>query len=148
MPETSAPVDVVVVGAGAAGGAAAWRLAAAGLRVVCLEQGGWPEEPLETPHHELAWELRRQTKHNASPDLRGRPEDYPVDADASPITPLMYNAVGGSTVHWGGHFPRLRPSDFRVRTTDGVADAGAAVVAAGGVMQQRARSAGLAEAAG
>ena len=34
----------------------------------------------------------------------------------------MYNAVGGSTIHWSGHFPRMRPSDFRARTLDGVAD--------------------------
>lgn len=29
---------------------------------------------------------------------------------------------GGSTIHWSAHFPRFRPSDFRVRTLDGVAD--------------------------
>ena len=34
----------------------------------------------------------------------------------------MYNAVGGSTVHWGSHIPRFHPSDFRVKTLDGVAD--------------------------
>jgi choline dehydrogenase-like flavoprotein len=34
----------------------------------------------------------------------------------------MYNAVGGSTIHWSAHFPRFRPSDFRVRSLDGVAD--------------------------
>lgn len=34
----------------------------------------------------------------------------------------MYNAVGGSTIHWGSHFPRFHPSDFCVKTQDGVAD--------------------------
>ena len=34
----------------------------------------------------------------------------------------MYNAVGGSTIHWSAHFPRMKPSDFKVRTLDGVAD--------------------------
>ena len=34
----------------------------------------------------------------------------------------MYNAVGGSTIHWAAHFPRFHPSDFRVKTLDGVAD--------------------------
>jgi choline dehydrogenase-like flavoprotein len=48
--------------------------------------------------------------------------DYPVNDTASPIAPLMYNAVGGSTIHWSAHFPRFRPADFRVRTLDGVAD--------------------------
>ena len=34
----------------------------------------------------------------------------------------MYNAVGGSTIHWSAHFPRFHPSDFRTKTLDGVAD--------------------------
>jgi choline dehydrogenase-like flavoprotein len=34
----------------------------------------------------------------------------------------MFNAVGGSTILFAGHFPRMHPSDFRARTLDGVAD--------------------------
>jgi choline dehydrogenase-like flavoprotein len=34
----------------------------------------------------------------------------------------MWNAVGGSTITYAAHFPRMHPSDFRVRTLDGVAD--------------------------
>jgi choline dehydrogenase-like flavoprotein len=34
----------------------------------------------------------------------------------------MFNAVGGSTIHWSAHFPRYHPSDSRVRSLDGVAD--------------------------
>ena len=45
-----------------------------------------------------------------------------MNSEASPIAPYMYNAVGGSTVHYGSHYPRFHPSDFRVRTLDGVAD--------------------------
>ena len=33
-----------------------------------------------------------------------------------------FNGVGGSTIMYAAHFPRLHPSDFRVRTLDGVAD--------------------------
>ena len=29
---------------------------------------------------------------------------------------------GGSTILYAGHFPRFHPSDFRVKTLDGVAD--------------------------
>ena len=36
-------VDVLVVGAGASGGALVWSLAEAGFDVLCLEQGGWVE---------------------------------------------------------------------------------------------------------
>lgn len=53
---------------------------------------------------------------------RGLREDYPVNNAALTYGPLMYNGVGGSTIHWSAHFPRFQPSDFRVRTLDGVAD--------------------------
>ena len=49
-------------------------------------------------------------------------EDYPVNDDNSPIKVVNFNGVGGSTVMYTAHFPRLHPSDFRVRTLDGVAD--------------------------
>jgi choline dehydrogenase-like flavoprotein len=35
---------------------------------------------------------------------------------------VNFNAVGGSTIMYTGHYPRLHPSDFRVGTLDGVAD--------------------------
>ena len=56
------------------------------------------------------------------PNVRGRPADYPIDVSASDIVPLMYSGVGGSTVLYAGDWPRLTPSDFRVRSLDGVAD--------------------------
>ena len=34
----------------------------------------------------------------------------------------MYNAVGGSTILYAAHWQRFMPSDFRVKTLDGVAD--------------------------
>jgi choline dehydrogenase-like flavoprotein len=54
--------------------------------------------------------------------VRRRPEDYPVNDAASTFTPLMFNAVGGSTIHWSAHFPRYHPSDFKVKSLDGVGD--------------------------
>ena len=36
--------------------------------------------------------------------------------------PVMFNAVGGSSIYYGAEWPRLLPSDFRVKTLDGVAD--------------------------
>ena len=113
--------DVLIIGAGASGAAAAWSLASGGLDVVCLEQGDWID-PTDYPHSDIDWELHRQTDYAKDPNVRQRPEDYPLNNDATPITPLMFNAVGGSTIHWSGHFPRFRPSDFRVKTLDGVAD--------------------------
>ena len=118
---TDRPDDVVIVGAGAGGAAAAWRLARAGLRVTCLEQGDWVDHAT-APSLQRDWEIARQTTHNPYPNVRQGPADYPVDDADAAIKPLFYNAVGGSTILWGAHFPRFRPSDFRVRTLDGVAD--------------------------
>src|SRR4029453_4987179 len=74
------------------------------------------------PHWRDDWELHRHTDWSAEPNDRRLAQDYPVNDAASPIAPLMFNAVGGSTIHWSAHFPRFRPSDFRVQSLDGVAD--------------------------
>lgn len=113
--------DVLIVGAGASGAAVAWSLARRGFRVVCLDQGDWVD-PRTLPHYSSDWELRRLTDFHPDPNVRQRPEDYPVNARDSTYIPLMFNAVGGSTIHWSAHFPRYHPSDFCVRSLDGVAD--------------------------
>ena len=41
MAEDRERVDVLVIGAGAAGAALTWSLSQAGVKVMCLEQGGW-----------------------------------------------------------------------------------------------------------
>lgn len=112
--------DILIIGAGASGGAVAWRLAKAGFSVVCLEQGQW-QKPSEYPGLSDDWEIRWRGDFNYDPNSRRRPEDYPVNDRDSDVTPLMFNAVGGSTVHWTAHTPRFHPSDFRVRSQDGVA---------------------------
>ena len=108
--------DVVIIGAGASGAAFAWSLAKDGYSVLCLEQGGW-NDPLEYPSNQQDWEIHRQTDFNPDPNFRNLPEDYPVNDKDSPIAPLMYNAVGGSTIHWSAHFPRFHPSDFKNQVT-------------------------------
>ncbi|WP_417724288.1 GMC family oxidoreductase [Salipiger sp.] len=111
--------DIVVVGAGAAGLAFARAVAAPGLRVVVLE-AGQPVDQRRAPNLRTEWELALQTGYNNNPNIRQGPADYPVDDSESDISPAIYNAVGGSTIRWGGHFPRFRPSDFRMHTLDGV----------------------------
>jgi choline dehydrogenase-like flavoprotein len=113
-------VDVLVIGAGASGAAFTWSLAESGIDVMCLEQGGEPD-PQEFPGRERDWELHRQTDYHPDPNVRRLPEDYPVNNDESAVEPVMYNAVGGSTILYSAHFPRFHPSDFRVNTLDGVA---------------------------
>jgi choline dehydrogenase-like flavoprotein len=115
------PVDVLIVGAGAAGAAFAWSLAETRMNILCLEQGDWMN-PAEYPTTGLDWEARGHGDFALSPNVRQRPADYPVNDADSPISISNFNAVGGSTILYAGHFPRLKPSDFRVRSLDGVAD--------------------------
>ena len=112
--------DVLIIGAGASAAAFAYRLSRDGFRIVCLEQGVW-QKRINYPQHREDWETHFRGSMNMNPNLRRLPQDYPVNVDDSDVTPLMYSAVGGSTIVWGAHFPRLHPSDFRVYSDDGVA---------------------------
>jgi choline dehydrogenase-like flavoprotein len=105
-------VDLCVVGAGAGGSVLAQRLARHGYRIVILEAGpfwdpdaDWASD--EAAQHKLYWTDKR------------------IISGTDPV-PLGKNnsghGVGGSMVHFAGYTPRLHPSDFRVRTLDGVAD--------------------------
>ena len=118
---TNEPVGVLIVGAGASGAAFAWSIADIGTSVLCLEQGPWMKQR-DFPTNFFDYETRAMGPFATSPNVRGLPADYPVNERQSDITPLMFNAVGGSTILWAGHFPRFTPADFRVRTDDGVAD--------------------------
>ena len=113
--------DVLIIGAGASGAVAAKRLVEEGFDVVCLEQGDWPDYTLARAA-QPDYELTGARDWNWDPNLRAAPADYPVDDSDSDITALMWNGVGGGTVVYAAHWQRNMPSDFRVRTLDGVAD--------------------------
>ena len=113
--------DVLIVGAGASGGVAALRLARAGLRVVCLEQGEW-QDPSSYPGAGLDWELQARKQWSSSPNERGSAADYPIDFTSSDMVLGNFNGVGGGTVLYSAVWPRLLPSDFRVRRDHGIAD--------------------------
>ncbi|MEE9606155.1 MAG: GMC family oxidoreductase [Myxococcota bacterium] len=115
------PVDVLIVGAGASAAAFAWSLAETRMNVLCLEQGDWMD-PNQYPSTGMDWELRGFGDFGLSPNSRGRPEDYPINEEESPIAVSNFNAVGGSTILYAAHFPRFHPADFRIRSVDGVAD--------------------------
>jgi choline dehydrogenase-like flavoprotein len=103
-------VDLVVVGAGAGGSVLTQRLARAGWSVVCLDAGPFwdPDQDWvsdERGAHPLYWTEPRQI---------GGADPVPLGSNNSG------RGVGGSMVHFAGYAPRLHPSDFRVRTLDGV----------------------------
>jgi choline dehydrogenase-like flavoprotein len=104
-------VDLVVVGAGAGGVTLAQRLARKGWRIVLLEKG-----PLWDPDRDWV------------SDEKGAAPIYWTDnriiGGSDPIELGKNNSgtgVGGSMTHFAGYVPRLHPSDFQVRSVDGVA---------------------------
>lgn len=107
----SEEVDFCIVGVGAAGGVLLQRLARAGFSVVGLEAGPfWDTErdwvSDEKGAHELYW---------TEPRVTGGEHPLALGANNSG------RGVGGGSVHWAAFTPRLHPSDFRVRSLDGVA---------------------------
>ncbi len=114
-------VDVLIVGSGASGAAVAWSLAETKMRILCLEQGDWVK-PTDYPTNGRDWEARLFSDFAINPNRRARETDYPINDVNSPIKVVNFNGVGGSTIMYTAHYPRLHPSDFRVKTLDGVAD--------------------------
>src|SRR5512140_120684 len=114
-------VDVLIIGAGASGAAFAWSVADTRMRILCLEQGDWMN-PADYPSTRRDWEVRMEREFSANPNLRRRPEDYPVNDAGSPSSVLNFNGGGGSTILFAAHFPRPHPSAFRVKSLDAVAD--------------------------
>ncbi len=105
------PVDMLIVGAGAGGATLAQRLARRGWRVLVLEAGPFwdPDEDWvsdEAGSHGLYW---------TEPRVIGGSD--PVELGKNNCG----RGVGGSMVHYAGFTPRFHPSDFEVRTRDGVA---------------------------
>ena len=105
-------VDLVIVGSGAGGATLAQRLARRGWRVVVLEAGPFwdPDEDWvsdEAGSHKLYWTDERVTGGQDPVELGKNNSGH---------------GVGGSMVHYAGYCPRFHPSDFEVRTRDGVGE--------------------------
>ena len=114
-------VDVVIVGAGPSGGMAAKHLAANGFSVICLEQGEWVDHNAFVGARPEG-ELLAAGRWHVNPNVRQLESDYPINDSEADCLPIMYNAVGGSTVLWGAAWHRFKPSDFAVKSLDGAAE--------------------------
>ena len=111
--DDSFSVDLVIVGAGAGGGTLAQRLARRGLEgrgargrpvLGSRSRTGCPTRPARTGS---------TGPRSGSPAARIRSSSARTTAG---------HGVGGSMVHYAGYCPRFHPSDFEVRSRDGVGE--------------------------
>ena len=96
--------DIVIVGSGLGGSAAARILAEGGLSVLVVERGDYVRQ------ERANWDV-------AEVSLRRRYDSGETwyDADGKPFTPRTYYNVGGATKFFGGAALRFRARDFESR---------------------------------
>src|ERR1700691_1055733 len=111
------PVDVAVIGLGAAGGVAVLPLARAGLKVAGIEAGTWMT-PRDYRADEIYNNVRRMVTsvpkaQREIPTVRAYPSEKARRGAAQ--HPMM-NAVGGTSIHYWAQSWRLKPWDFKTRS--------------------------------
>jgi len=117
MATTLKPVDVAVIGLGAAGGVAVLPLARAGLKIAGIEAGTWMG-----PRDYHADEIYNNARRLVTSVPKAQREIPTVRADPSQrarpaaLQHPMMNAVGGTSIHYWAQSWRLKPWDFHARS--------------------------------
>ncbi len=116
--------DVVIVGSGVAGALIAYRLAAAGVKVLVLEAGpridraqavlNFRKDPYKGPNS--AYPTQPYAPQPVSHDIGA----YYVQEGPEQFEVLYARAVGGTTWHFGGTALRFHPNDFILKSKFGV----------------------------
>src|ERR1700730_5611124 len=128
------PVDVAVIGLGAAGGIAVLPLARAGLKIAGIEAGGWMD-PRSFRADEIHNNVRGlvtsvpKTKREV-PTVRDTPSSVARRVGNHP----MMNAIGGTSIHYWAQSWRLKPWDFKTRS-EAVKRYGASSIPAGSTLE-------------
>ena len=117
-------VDVCVVGSGIAGSMIAHSLAARGHSVVVLEAG----PRLDATDRDDRMEKALRPEHSPSEIWEGGRDEardrYTQSVPGNVGVRLNRNrlkAVGGTTLHWAAHTPRMHEKDFRMQSRYGLA---------------------------
>ena len=110
------PVEVAVIGLGAAGGVAVLPLARAGLSIAGIEAGTWMDASSFRPdelYNNVRGQLTSVPKANREiPTVR---TSASARTHRGSIHPMM-NAVGGTSIHYWAQSWRLKPWDFKTRS--------------------------------
>ncbi|NNK78022.1 MAG: GMC family oxidoreductase, partial [Litoreibacter sp.] len=134
--------DAVIVGAGAGGGAAAWRLCSKGLNVLMLEAGPRFEPSVDYPLDNAGWERNLFPQKGASQaritygDLGELDPGHADLASWNAVSGRLVagtkrgvvrgggyshvQGVGGSTLHYVGEAHRMHPGSLRLRSEFGL----------------------------
>lgn len=132
--------DAIVIGAGAGGAAAAWRLTQRGARVLVLEAGPWFDPDRDYGLHLPDWETRSFPRKLGSQGQHRYGEMQPLDPawddlrswhhDTGRLVQTGQRAVrtgyshvrgvGGSTLHYVGEAHRLHPDAMALKSRHGV----------------------------
>lgn len=121
LPQTP---DLVVIGAGVAGGLVAKRAAEAGLRVTILCDGPVvTRADLVDRYRQSAPETMMSpypaVPHAPQPQV-ARTDDYLIQKGPYPYNQQYIRAVGGTTWHWAAATWRYLPADMELKTRYGV----------------------------
>jgi gluconate 2-dehydrogenase alpha chain len=110
------PVDVAVIGLGAAGGVAVLPLARAGLRVAGIEAGTWMD-PRSFKPDEIHNNVRGlvTTVPKAQREIPTFRTSDTAKSRQGATHPMM-NAIGGTSIHYHAQSWRLKPWDFKIRS--------------------------------
>lgn len=116
--------DVCVIGGGIAGGLVAYELSRRGHDVVILEAGPWMDDVDGQARMEKALRPEHGWDDIWEQGIDRERDRYTTSVPSNLGVTLNRNrlkAVGGTTLHWAAHVPRMQENDFEMNSRYGLA---------------------------
>jgi choline dehydrogenase-like flavoprotein len=116
--------DVCIIGGGIAGGLVAYSLSQQGHDVVILEAGPWMDGVDRRDRMEKALRPEHSGGEIWEQGIDERRDKFTTSVPSNLGVRLNHNrlkAVGGTTLHWAAHAPRMLEKDFNMNSRYGLA---------------------------